>query len=71
MKNTLIAAVALVILGIALMVVQMWVPVFDAVLLCKIEWTLAAVIAVLFLVAFVRREYRDHRAIQRGDEVER
>ena len=64
MKATLIASLACFILAVVLALAQLWLQIFSGEVFVKLEITLGCILAVLAVVWFTRKEYREYRRQQ-------
>lgn len=64
MKSTLIGGLACFVLAVVIALAQLWLQAFSAELFVKLEITLGCLLAVLVVVWFTRKEYREYRRQQ-------
>jgi len=70
MKTSMWAGILLFILGVLLALVELWFSPWEPELFMKLEITVGAFLLVIVVVAFVRREYKENKAIRSGDRLD-
>ncbi|HVY05240.1 MAG TPA: hypothetical protein VHB46_04625 [Burkholderiales bacterium] len=70
MRTSLAVGTSLFVLGVLIGIAELWFAPFSGETFIKVELTIAALIGIVIVVAFVIRESRENRKTRSGDSLD-
>lgn len=70
MRTGIIISTALFVIGVLLVLVQLWLSVWDRVLFEKIIFTVGGLFVITLVVSFVYKEYKENKKLKDGGDLD-